>query len=80
MAIPGYSGPLPQSAARPADVIAMGHHDDNEGRVGIYVGNGMTASAHAYQGGRITVNDWGFRGLERTANIAAMLVRSSDNV
>ncbi len=62
MAIPGYSGPLPLSAARPGDVIAMGHHDDNEGHVGIYVGNGRTASANFYQGGRITVNDWGFRG------------------
>jgi hypothetical protein len=62
MAIPGYSGPLPLSVARPGDVIAMGHHDDNEGHVGIYVGNGRTASANFYQGGRITVNDWGFRG------------------
>jgi hypothetical protein len=40
----------------------MAHHDDADGHVGIYVGNGMTASANAYQGGRITVNDWGFRG------------------
>jgi cell wall-associated NlpC family hydrolase len=62
IAIPGYSGPLPLSTASPGDVIAMAHHDDPEGHVGIYVGNGMTASANAYQGGRITVNNWGFRG------------------
>lgn len=47
---------------QPSDVIAMAHHDDRDGHVGIYVGNGMTASANANFGGKITVNNWGFRG------------------
>ena len=63
--IPGYSAPLPLSEARPGDIIAMGHHDDYEGHVGIYMGNGMVASVNAKTNppGIVTVNDWGFRGL-----------------
>lgn len=63
--IPGYSDPLPLSEARPGDIIAMGHHDDYEGHVGIYMGNGMVASVNAKTNppGIVTINDWGFRGL-----------------
>jgi len=38
----------------------MGHNDDNEGHVGIYMGNGLTASVNALTipVGIVTVNDW----------------------
>ncbi len=62
-AIPGWSAPDRVANARPGDVIAMGHRDDNEGHVGIVVGPGQTASADAYGSpkGTVVINDWGFR-------------------
>jgi cell wall-associated NlpC family hydrolase len=79
VAIPGYSSPLPLSSVSPGDVIAMAHHDDRDGHVGIYVGNGMTASANANFGGKITVNNWGFRGPVRTVNTQATPVWWSES-
>jgi hypothetical protein len=63
MSIAGWSAPDSVAHARPGDVIAMGHHDDNEGHVGIVVGPGLTASVNANTrpGGIVTVNTWGFR-------------------
>ena len=63
--IPGYSEPLPLSEARPGDIIAMAHHDDADGHVGIYMGNGKVASVNfnTTPRGIVTINDWGFRGL-----------------
>jgi RHS repeat-associated protein len=63
MSISGWSAPDSVANARPGDVIAMGHHDDSEGHVGIVVGAGLTASVNAntHPGGIVTVNDWGFR-------------------
>ena len=63
--ISGYSGLLPLSEARPGDIIAMGHHDNEQGHVGIYMGNGMVASVNSTTTPRgiVTINDWGFRGL-----------------
>jgi cell wall-associated NlpC family hydrolase len=63
MSIAGWSAPDSVAHARPGDVIAMGHHDDNEGHVGIVVGPGLTASVNAntHPGGIVTVNTWGFR-------------------
>jgi|HubBroStandDraft_1064217.scaffolds.fasta_scaffold318980_2 hypothetical protein len=60
------------SNAKPGDVIAQDHgpnptSGNEEGHVGIIVAlphngqAGQTASADAYKGGQITVNDWGFR-------------------
>ena len=65
--ISGYSGPLPLSEARPGDIIAMGHRDNEQGHVGIYMGNGMVASVNATTNppGIVTINDWGFRGLNQ---------------
>ena len=65
ISIPEYSDPLPLSEARPGDIIAMGHHDNEQGHVGIYMGNGVVASANAntVPPGIVTINDWGFRGL-----------------
>jgi RHS repeat-associated protein len=61
MDIPGYSKPMPVSSASKGDIIAVGHPNDPHGHVGIYVGNSSVASANWYQGGAITVNNWGFR-------------------
>ena len=59
--IPGLSGPRPLSEARPGDVIAQAHGD--WGHAGIVVAPGQTASVNTAgdNGGKITVNDWGFR-------------------
>lgn len=47
---------------KPGDVVAVAHrYSDATGHCGIVVGKGQTASANANEGGRITVNDWGFR-------------------
>jgi hypothetical protein len=59
--IPGYSAPMSVSSASKGDVIAVGHSGDAQGHVGIYVGGSGVASANWYQGGAITVNNWGFR-------------------
>ena len=59
--IPGYSAPMPVSSAAKGDIIAVGHTGDQHGHVGIYVGGSGVASANWYQGGRITINNWGFR-------------------
>jgi len=59
--IPGYSAPMPVSAASKGDIIAVGHSGDAQGHVGIYVGGSGVASANWYQGGAITINNWGFR-------------------
>ena len=63
MSIPGWSSPDSVANARPGDVIAVGHHDDNEGHVGIVVAPGQTASANAltHPAGIVTINNWGFR-------------------
>jgi len=60
-AIPGYSAPMPVSSAAKGDIIAVGHTNNAQGHVGIYVGGSGVASANWYQGGRITINNWGFR-------------------
>jgi len=59
--IPGYSAPMPVSTAASGDIVAVGHANDQHGHVGIYVGGSGVASANWYQGGRITINNWGFR-------------------
>jgi hypothetical protein len=64
-AIPGWSAPDSVANARKGDVIAVGHHDDNEGHVGIVVNpySWSTASVNARTNpaGIVTVNSWGFR-------------------
>ena len=70
--ITGLSAPEPMSNARPGDVIAQDHgrnarNGNEEGHVGIIVSlphdgePGQTASANANEGGKVTINDWGFR-------------------
>ena len=70
--ITGLSAPEPMSNAKPGDVIAQDHGPNpttgnEEGHVGIVVSlphdgqPGQTASANANEGGRVTINDWGFR-------------------
>jgi RHS repeat-associated protein len=69
--ITGLSEPRPLSEAKPGDVIAQYHgtgvNGNAEGHAGIVVAAptanspGQTASANANQGGKVTVNDWGFR-------------------
>lgn len=62
--IPGWSKPDSVANARIGDVIAVGHHDDNEGHVGIVLAPGFaTASVNALTtpAGVVTVNTWGFR-------------------
>jgi RHS repeat-associated protein len=70
--IQGLSDPKPLSEAKPGDVIAQDHganpkSGNEEGHAGIVVAvphdgqPGQTASANANQGGKVTVNDWGFR-------------------
>src|SRR5260221_816187 len=76
--ITGLSSPLPVINARAGDVIAQEHgtgpNGTPEGHVGIVVAAptphslGQTASANAYQGGRVTINDWGFRSPTATPN------------
>jgi hypothetical protein len=60
--IPGLSDPKPLSEAQPGDVIAQAH-GDTYGHSGIVVAPGETASVNTYgdYGGKITVNEWGFR-------------------
>jgi RHS repeat-associated protein len=59
--IPGLSDPKPLSEAQPGDVIAQQH--GAYGHAGIVVEPGQTASVNTAgdNGGKITVNDWGFR-------------------
>lgn len=59
--IPGLSDPKPLSDAQPGDVIAQAH--GVYGHAGIVVAPGETASANTAgdNGGKITVNEWGFR-------------------
>jgi RHS repeat-associated protein len=74
--ITGLSEPRPLSEAKPGDVIAQYHgtgaNGTAEGHAGIVVAAptanspGQTASANANQGGKVKVNDWGFR--KPTAN------------
>jgi RHS repeat-associated protein len=70
--ITGLSAPEPMANAKPGDVIAQDHganptSGNEEGHVGIVVSlprdgqPGQTASANANEGGRVTINDWGFR-------------------
>jgi len=59
--IPGYSAPMPVSSASKGDIVAVGHSGNGQGHVGIYVGGSGVASANWYQGGAITINNWGFR-------------------
>jgi RHS repeat-associated protein len=70
--ITGLSAPEPMANAKPGDVIAQDHganpkSGNEEGHVGIVVSlphdgqPGQTASANANQGGKVTINDWGFR-------------------
>jgi RHS repeat-associated protein len=64
MAIPGWSAPDSVANARVGDVIAVGHHDDNEGHVGIVVAPGYataSVSARTSPAGVVVVNGWGFR-------------------
>lgn len=91
--ITGLSAPRPLSEAKAGDVIAQDHgtgaNGNAEGHVGIVVAAptanspGQTASANANQGGKVTVNDWGFRsptanpnnGERNGANSPAPVVR-----
>jgi RHS repeat-associated protein len=59
--IPGLSGTRPLSEAQPGDVIAQQHGE--WGHAGIVVEPGQTASVNTAgdNGGKITVNEWGFR-------------------
>jgi RHS repeat-associated protein len=59
--IPGWSAPLPISAAEPGNVIAQEHGD--WGHSGIVVAPGQTASVNSTTNpeGIVTQNDWGFR-------------------
>ena len=59
--IPGYSSPMPVSSASKGDIVAVGHSGNGQWHVGIYVGGSGVASANWYQGGAITINNWGFR-------------------
>ncbi|MGC2741861.1 MAG: RHS repeat-associated core domain-containing protein [Candidatus Angelobacter sp.] len=70
--ITGLSAPDSMSNSKPGDVIAQDHGPNpntgnEEGHVGIVVSlphdgqPGQTASANANEGGKVTVNDWGFR-------------------
>ena len=69
--ITGLSEPKPLSEAKSGDVIAQTHgsgaNGNAEGHVGIVVAAqtanspGQTASANANEGGKVTINDWGFR-------------------
>jgi RHS repeat-associated protein len=69
--ITGLSDPKPMSEAKPGDVLAQNHganaNGGQDGHVGIIVAlphdgqPGQTASANANQGGKVTINDWGFR-------------------
>jgi RHS repeat-associated protein len=70
--ITGLSAPESMSNAKPGDVIAQDHGPNpktgnEEGHVGIVVSlphdgqPGQTASANANEGGKVTVNNWGFR-------------------
>jgi len=70
--ITGLSAPEPMANAKPGDVIAQDHganptSGNEEGHVGIVVSlphdgqPGQTASANANEGGKVTINDWGFR-------------------
>jgi hypothetical protein len=76
--ITGLSAPVPLANAEPGDVIAQDHGanpetGNEEGHVGIVVSlphdgqPGQTASANANEGGKVTINDWGFRS--PTANL-----------
>jgi hypothetical protein len=47
---------------QPGDVVAeAANYSDATGHVGIVVGDKLTASASAKEGGRVVENDWGFR-------------------
>ena len=70
--ITGLSAPEPMANARPGDVIAQDHgpnpeNGNVEGHVGIIVSlphdgqPGQTASASLFEGGKVVINDWGFR-------------------
>ena len=64
--IDGFSEPRPLSEAKPGDMIAQDHGRNAAGtgddaHAGIVVAPGKTASANANEGGKVTVNDWGFR-------------------
>jgi len=69
--ITGLSAPEPLANARPGDAIAQDHgpgaNGNEEGHVGVVVSlphdgqPGQTASANANEGGKVTINDWGFR-------------------
>ena len=76
--ITGLSAPEPMANAKPGDVIAQDHGAGNngneEGHVGIVTAlphdgqPGQTASANANVGGKVTVNDWGFRSPTASPN------------
>jgi RHS repeat-associated protein len=77
--ITGLSAPEPLANAKPGDVIAQDHGPNpktgnEEGHVGIVVSlphdgqPGQTASANANEGGKVTVNDWGFRNPNANPN------------
>ncbi len=77
--ISGLSAPEPLANAKPGDVIAQDHGPNaktgnEEGHVGIVVSvphdgqPGQTASANANQGGKVTINDWGFRSPTASTN------------
>jgi RHS repeat-associated protein len=77
--IAGLSTPEPLANAKPGDVIAQDHGPNpktgnEEGHVGIVIAAptanspGQTASANANQGGKVTVNDWGFRSPTASPN------------
>jgi RHS repeat-associated protein len=77
--IQGLSDPKPLSEAKPGDVIAQDHganpkSGNEEGHVGIVVEAphdgqpGRTASANANEGGKVTINTWGFRSPTATPN------------
>jgi hypothetical protein len=76
--ITGLSSPEPLANAKPGDVIAQDHGPgktgNEEGHVGIVTAlphdgqPGQTASANANVGGRVTVNDWGFRSPTASPN------------
>ena len=76
--ISGLSAPQPLSAAKPGDTIAQAHgsgaNGNAEGHVGIVIAlpgansPGQTASANANQGGKVAVNNWGFRNPNANPN------------
>jgi RHS repeat-associated protein len=71
--IVGFSEPRPLSEAKPGDIIAQDHGRSADGKredahAGIVVAPGKTASSNAKEGGRVKVNDWGFRKPNATPN------------